>query len=157
MCPAVKGRRGDWDAAWGTLSGPTAQPRAAHRREHRLQGKTLSVSQEEGRKVVCRSHTSARQLCRALFSPDKGWGPWTATAPKPPALALPQAAGVKVQTLEKNSPARRGGKGRKGCFLCHWPEVSLFSYLLHPNASGLAHFCTIRMWFCCSQRKILSS
>lgn len=76
----------------------------------------LSLSQEGRRKEVSRLHTSAQQLCRVLFSLDKGQGPWTATVLKTPSLALPQAVGVKVQALEPNTLQGGEEKGGKDAF-----------------------------------------
>lgn len=119
---------------WVTLSSPTAPLRAVHRPKHHLRGKTLSLSQEGRRKEVSRLHTAAQQLCRVLFSLDKGQGPWTATALRTPVLALPQAVGVTVQALEQNTLQGGEEKGGKDAFPCHQTEVYPFSYLQYPNA-----------------------
>lgn len=87
-----------------------------HRPKHHLWGKTLSLSQEGRRKEVSRLHATAQQLCRALFSLDKGQGPWTATVLKTPVLALPQAVRVKVQALEQNTLQGGEEKGGKDAF-----------------------------------------
>lgn len=100
---------------WGRSVGeppwpPPALPRAEQRRQLHLHRKTLSVGQKGEKKRGLQIAYLRRRLCRALFSQDKGRGPGMVTAPKPPAPALPRAAHVKVQGLEQNSPARRGGR-----------------------------------------------
>lgn len=76
----------------GPPPAPPALLRAAQCRQRHLQGKTLSVGQKGEKKRGLQITYLRRRLCRALFSQDKGRGPWTVTARSPqrrPSRGLP--------------------------------------------------------------------